>query len=240
MNKLKYSTEKVLRLLGALSKKNFLVKIAHQRPFWCISPEFVYISPSFFRSDKCQKCGWCCRSLSLDYYEHNVGNFRQKYPEEASHLKKLKLKVNDLETFFYTDYQKSKKDEHCKHLQSDKSCLIYDESPFSCRLGIIKTYFIHRRQAYLTKRKFGKDYVMHMGTVSQCVLNDFFDEQQYWKDIETLKEYKKLADSLDIDTWLDRIIQVLSNWDLKHLPGDKIPIGVNEYNKNIERCYCEI
>ena len=236
------SLYKIASYLEGLAKKPFIFNGTQYNP-----PKRVYISSSFFRDYACPAdCGGCCRGFTLVYFNHNINDFIEKYPELAKDVQEVKVEINGISKKVYSlknnftiekrEFKGKIRDNYdqCQYMDASKRCTIHEENPLSCRFELKKvTIDKERSRTILGKKMFGRAWQMNPPHGALCRMTDF-TMKGYESDLKDLRDLKIVADDFGIPHNIDEVIKRLEEFK-ERLSRGIVPknglllVAVNKY-----------
>jgi hypothetical protein len=215
------SITKLVRFVQMLAKESSVVSAPGFHSA-ITRPDHVVISSLFFRKDICKQCGWCCRRVfTLDYLTNdNILAQTQRTVPVPLRIR-INGKTRTMKDFNYSYIQKSPA--VCDYLTSPVGCKIHGKHPLSCRLELIKVISDSKGTSRLTKQGYGRGWMKDCtGVKASCEFGPFDRTQFEQRDLPAVIELQKIADKLEIQTWLPEIIEQLRG--VKGVPEGRITI----------------
>ncbi len=220
MVKYQDSLYKIASYLEGLASKPFTLNDIQYKP-----PKRLYISNSLFRDYLClANCGGCCRGFTLVYFQHNIKDFLEKYPQFGKDIKEVKIKVNGIKKKVYSlknDFTIEKREfkgkirenyDQCQYLDDQKRCMIHEANPLSCRFELKKvTIDKERNRTILGKKMFGRAWQMNPPYGALCEMKGF-TIQGYENDLRDLRDLKYIADDFGITHNVDKVLSKLEEF----------------------------
>jgi len=190
---------KLLEYLGRITKESLEVEIVGYTEVW-LPPTKVVISDKFFRSAKCKGCGKCCSGISRSFLPEETD---EQFRIEKDITNQLFVSINGRTSLpFWIHYNKGEK---CDFLKNNL-CGVHSNKPIQCSLAPIYIDW-NKGRARLIKRPHGRNW--RFGCPIEFKKFDY-NEFLSW-DLVMLKRLQKVAEYLNISTWLPEIIDYLDS-----------------------------
>ena len=233
----KDSLRKVLEYLEGVGKHDFTFQGASFKV-----PDKIYISGTTFRDYTCPAgCGGCCKGFDKIFFPWEYEVFSEKYPDKT-HLFEVSRITQDKYYMVYHDdgipsIAKEDTPNRCSFLIQETDdpkmlgrCKIHMKSPFTCRFELSKITRI-KDTVYIGKKLFGRGWNMRpldneFPRKARCEMVAF-NYKSFLYDIVMFEDLLVIAEYLEIDTWLPRIISYLEDQKEKLKPLDGQDLSVN-------------
>lgn len=209
---------KFLDLIGRLSKKDLTIELKEGKFLEYKTPKKVSISHLFFRDGQCKRCGRSCNvGFNLYWTENEYIDFIYDYTFKRK-LIPISIRINGKEKHLFKYENPTSKTSWCKLVLKNSenyTCGIHDIKPIHCSLPPIQIDQRYQR-TILTKRLFGRNFKFGCEVQWEPFNRKFFEE---W-DLPQLKRLRDSSHYLEVDTWLDEIINY---FEKKTLKEEEIP-----------------
>lgn len=202
------SIDKLFSYLGSITKEPFTVEFDKFKKKY-IPPKKVIISDNLFRqynclNENCSRCCWKIRDWNI-FTSNQFDELKSKYLEGSRTLIPKIININNNNITFYVENNTKKV---CPHLdRKNNLCKIHILNPIHCALPLIKFKNIKGR-THITREYFKRNWLMGCPAKFKKM-----DENGYKTTIFMLNRVKQMAEELNINTYIDKIIdEVKEKW----------------------------